>query len=153
MIKSWPNNDQIMIKSWSKISSTTARSSFGLGQSSNAGPTVQSAVGTYCSGIFYFSGMFQIFIRFHQNQERSLTPDRCNHFEPPNRVQRCRRRRLHRDCKPPTRCWNITVIQLSDIWWMIIDYILPPTSNQVLEHFYAIILCYMIDDHHVLANL
>ena len=64
---------------------------------------------------FISQSIFQLLLRFHQNQERSLTLDRCNHFEPPNRVQRCRRRRLHRDCKPPTRCWNITVIQLSDI--------------------------------------
>ena len=100
---------------------------------------------------FASQAMFQWLLRCHQNQEGSLTLDRCNHFEPPNCVLRGRRRRLHRDCKPPTRCTFLYYNSLTYDWWSLIIYL--PTSNQVLEHFYAIILCYMNDDDHVIANL
>ena len=129
------HHDQIMIKSWSKISSTSARSSFGLGQSSNAGPTVQSAVGTYCSGIWLLKRCFNDcsgFIKtkkdhWHLTGVTTLNPPTAfsgvgegdyieiANLQPGAHSYTTILWHMIDDhwsytCQPPTRCWNISML-------------------------------------------
>ena len=122
-----------MIKPWSKISSTTARSSFGLGQSSNAGPTVQSAVGTYCSGILLLRRCFKYFSDFIKTKNDHWHLKGVTTLNPPTAFSGVGEGDYIEiaNLQPGAGtflCYNSLIYD----WWSLIIYL--PTSHQVLAH-------------------